>query len=348
VRPEFTLNINKEFNMKKQIRILAGAALLGLTQWALALDVPGPVVNGEWLAKNRAEVTVLDVRSNPKSFTLTPEFETDKKTGKKFLVELGGHIDGAVSVDNKKVRVARVINGLKLSGMIPESADFEKLARGWGVQAGRPIVIVSAGMEPLDFNEAARLYWQFKVYGEDNVAVLNGGTAGWIGEGREVVTAAVKAAEGNWAAKGDRTAELMASSEDVAKAQADKSAQLVDARDDASYLGLSKSGAVSAFGHIEGAHKVFNGLFSQGSDAMRLLANDTYRDIFKMSGVNPDAAAITYCNTGHQASGAWFVMHELLGNKQVKLYDGSLHQWSMEKRPMVSVSRGTAQVAAAK
>lgn len=198
--------------MKQPIRILAGVALLGLSQWVLALNVPGPVVDGEWLAKNRAEVTILDVRTNQKSFTASPEFETDKKSSKKFLVELGGHIDGAVPVENKNVRVTRTINGLKLSGMIPERADFEKLVRAWGVQVGRPVVIVSAGMEPIDFNEAARLYWQFKVYGEDNIAVLNGGTAGWIAEGREVSTAAVKPAEGNWAAKADRTAQLMGKS----------------------------------------------------------------------------------------------------------------------------------------
>lgn len=327
--------------MKVQFRLFAGAALLGLTQWALALKVPGPVVDGEWLAQNRAEVTILDVRGNPKSFTLAPEFETDKKTGKKLLVELGGHIDGAVLVDNKKVRVDRTINGLKLKSMIPERVDFEKLARGWGVQAGRPIIVVSAGMEPTDFNEAARLYWQFKVYGEDNIAVLNGGTAGWIAEGRELSTAADKVAEGNWTSSADRSAELTASSEDVAKAQADKSAQLIDARDDAHFLGLSKSSSVATPGHVQGALRVFTGLMStQGGEAARLLGADTYRDIFKLSGVDTQAPAIAYCNTGSQASGTWFVLSEILGNKQARLYDGSLHQWAMEKRPLVSVARG--------
>lgn len=327
--------------MKMQFRLFAGAALLGLTQWAMALNVPGPVVDGEWLAKNRTDVTVLDVRGNPKSFTVAPEFETDKKTGKKFLVELGGHIDGAVPVDNKKVRVDRTINGLALKSMLPEREAFEKLVRSWGVQAGRPIVIVSAGMEPIDFNDAARLYWQFKVYGEDNVAVLSGGTAGWIGEGREVVTTAAKVAEGNWAAKGDRSAELMATSDDVVKAQADKSAQLVDARDNAHFLGLSKSSSVNGVGHIAGARNVFTGLMStQGGDAARLMAAETYRDIFKMSGVDPQAPAIAYCNTGSQAAGTWFVLSEILGNQQAKLYDGSLHQWALEKRAMVSVARG--------
>jgi thiosulfate/3-mercaptopyruvate sulfurtransferase len=326
--------------MKTQIRYMAGLALLGLAPWSWALQVPGPVVDGAWLAKNKAEVTLLDVRPNQKSFTLAPQFETDKKTGKKFLVELGGHIADATPVDNKKVRVDRMIGGNKVSAMIPERADFEKLARQWGVQADRPIVIVAAGMEPVDFNDAARLYWQFKVYGEDNVAIVNGGTAAWLAEGREVSVAPAKVGEGNWAAKADRTAELMASSEDVEKAMNTGSAQLVDARNSSMYLGLSKRSTISAYGHIPGAKNVSSELLtSEGGDATRMLAANTYRDVLKMSGVDSQAAAITYCNTGHLASGAWFVMSEILGNKQTKLYDGSMTQWTLEKRPVQSVSR---------
>lgn len=326
--------------MKAQIRYMAGAALLGLAPWSWALQVPGPVVDGEWLAKNRAEVTVLDVRPNQKSFTVAPEFETDKKTGKKFLVELGGHIADAVPVDNRKVRVDRVIGGNTVKSMIPERADFEKLVRSWGVQAGRPIVIVSAGLEPTDFNDAARLYWQFKVYGEDNMAVVNGGTAGWIAEGREVSTAPAKVNVGSWVAKADRTAELMATSADVESAMSAKSAQLIDARDNATYLGLSKSSSVNGYGHLQGAKNVPTTLMStEGGDASRLRAPQTYRDVFTMSGVDAQAPAIAYCNTGHQASGTWFVLSEVLGNKQTKLYDGSMHQWALEKRAMQAVAR---------
>lgn len=326
--------------MKTQIRCMAGVALLGLAPWSWALQVPGPVVDGEWLAKNKAEVTVLDVRPSQKSFTVTPQFETDKKTGKKFLVELGGHIADATPVDNKKVRVDRMIGGNKVSAMIPERADFEKLARQWGVQAGRPIVIVAAGMEPVDFNDAARLYWQFKVYGEDNVAIVNGGTAAWLAEGREVSVAPAKVSEGNWAAKADRTAELMASSDDVEKAMNTKSAQLVDARNASMYLGLSKRSTVGAYGHIPGAKNVSSELLTtEGGDATRMLAANTYRDVLNMSGVDSQAPAITYCNTGHLAAGTWFVMYEILGNKQTRLYDGSMHQWTLEKRAVQSVSR---------
>ena len=71
----------------------------------------------------------------------------------------------------------------------------------------------------------------------------------------------------------------------------------------------------------------------------RMLPAATYRDVFKASGVDPQGPAITYCNTGHLASGAWFVMSEVLGNKQTKLYDGSMHEWTLEKRPLQSVAR---------
>jgi len=52
-------------------------------------------------------------------------------------------------------------------------------------------------------------------------------------------------------------------------------------------------------------------------------------------GIDGKAAAIIYCNSGHLSSGPWFMMSELLGNSRVKLYDSSLHQWTLEKRPLV-------------
>jgi thiosulfate/3-mercaptopyruvate sulfurtransferase len=325
--------------MKAATQWIAAGALLGLSQWAAALQVPGPVVDGEWLAKNRAEVTLLDIRPNPKSFTATPQFETDKKSGKKVLIELGGHIAEAVSVDPKTIRVERSINGIKVKYMLPERAAFEAMARSWGVQAGRPIVIVAAGQDATDLNDAARLYWQFKVFGEDNISLVNGGTSAWIGEGREVVAAPSAAAPGNWSGKPERM-ELLATSEDVEKAIAGKSAQLVDARNAAQYLGLSKRDYVFGFGHIPGAQNVASDLLvSEGGDAARLLPSATYRDIFKASGVDPQAPAITYCNSGHLASGAWFILSEVLGNKQTRLYDGSMHEWTLEKRALQSVAK---------
>lgn len=325
--------------MKQTIRCVTGIAILGLTQWASALQVPGPVVDTEWLSKNKAEVTVLDIRPNQKSFLQAPQFETDKKTGKKVLAELGGHIADASLVDPRTTRVERMFGTLKVKYMLPERAEFEKMARKWGVQAGRPIIIVAAGQDATDMNDAARLYWQFKVYGEDNIALVNGGTTAWLSEGREVTVAPSKMAEGNWAGKPERS-DLLATSDDVEKAIASKSSQLVDARNTSQYLGLSKRDYVFGYGHLAGAKNVSTDLLvTESGDAARMLSVATYRDIFKASGVDPQAPTITYCNSGHLAAGNWFVLSEILGNKQTRLYDGSLHQWTLEKRPLESVTR---------
>jgi thiosulfate/3-mercaptopyruvate sulfurtransferase len=324
--------------MKKPMKYLMGAALLCVAPWGWALQVPGPLVDGEWLAKNRAEVTVLDVRPDQKTFLTPAQFVTDKKSGKKVLVELGGHIPDAAPVDDASVRVERSVKANKVKFMLPQRADFEKLARQWGVQQGRPVVIVAAGQQPADMNEAARLYWQFKVYGEDNIAIVNGGMAAWLAEGRDLSTAPSKMPEGNWVAKPER-AEMVATSDEVEKAVAGKSVQLLDSRNASQYLGLSKKDSVSGYGHIPGAKNVASELLTTEGAATRMLALATYRDVYQASGVDPQAPVITYCNTGTLAAGNWFVLSELLGNRQARLYDGSMHQWTLEKRALQSVAR---------
>ncbi|MHB1123375.1 MAG: sulfurtransferase [Ramlibacter sp.] len=323
--------------MKAEIRSMSGAVLLGMAQWAWALQVPGPVVDGDWLAANRTVVTVLDVRPNLKSFLTAPRFETDAKTGNKILAELGGHIPGASPVQNSSIRAERTFGSLKVKFMLPERSEFEKLARGWGVQAGRPIVIAAAGRDPQDFNAAARLYWQFKVFGEDNIAIVNGGTAAWIAEGREVAVAPTKLAAGDWVAKAERT-ELIATSQDVEAAIATDTAQLVDARSTPEYFGLTKKSTVSGYGHIAGAKNVSSELLTTEGNATRMRSAATYRDIYKASGIDPHLPAITYCNTGVLAAGNWFVLSEILGNNRVRLYDGSLHKWTLEGRPLRAVA----------
>mgnify|MGYP000392022931 CR=1 FL=1 len=200
--------------MHATMKTTMGLVLVGLAQSGWALEVPGPVVDGAWLARNRTEVTVLDVRPDQKTFLTPARLQTDKKSGQTVPIELGGHIADAVPVQNSSVRIERAIGGLKVKFMLPSRAEFEKLARQWGVRQGRPVVIVAAGQSPVDMNDAARLYWQFKVYGEDNIAIVNGGTAAWLAEGRGLTIAPSKVVEGNWVAKPQRK-ELLARSEDV-------------------------------------------------------------------------------------------------------------------------------------
>jgi thiosulfate/3-mercaptopyruvate sulfurtransferase len=233
------------------------------------------------------------------------------------------------------MRGERKYGDLAVKYMIPERADFQRVVQAAGVDADKPIVLVPVGADVADVNDALRMYWQLKVYGEDEVAVLDGGMAGWLLAGRPYSTEPLTPRAGTWVSKADRSERYFASSEDVAKAQAAKNATLVDSRDLRQYLGLGKRDYVFAFGHLEGAKLYPTELMQKSAGGVvSFMAPATYKGLMSAQGIDPAAPAITYCNSGHLSAGPWFVLSEVLGNTQAKLYDGSLHQWTLEKRAL--------------
>lgn len=324
--------------MKTLLKSLAAFGLAAALLPAHALDLPGPVVDTTWLAGHQAEVQVVEVRSDVASFTRQPVFETDAKSGKKTLGEVGGHLSGALLVNFKDVRAERELGGRKLKYMLPTQADFQSRMQAAGVATGKPIVLVPVGQDISDIDEALRLYWTFKVYGEKQIAVLDGGIAAWLGEGREVSSAAVSAKAGDWRASAERS-ELVAGSDDVAKAStAAGGATLVDARALPQYFGLSKRDYVGAFGHVANAHVLAPELLTRSAaGALHFHPAKTYEALLRANQIDPAAPAIAYCNSGHLAAGPWFIMSEIVGNQSTRLYDGSLYLWTLEKRPLVGL-----------
>ena len=321
----------------EKIQWLLAFVLTGLVSLAQAITLPGSVVSADWLANNLSEVQIIEVRTDLASYFTNPEFDTDKKTGKRFLVEVGGQIENSTLLDFKKVRVERLVDGKKIKFLIPEKADFEKLVQSLGINSDKPIVLVPIGQDMSDIDEALRTYWSFKVYGEDQVAVLDGGIAGWLGEGREFTTAGSQKTAGNWVSKAYRK-DLIASSGDVAAASKAGKPQLLDARQPAQYLGLTKRPDVVTFGHIAGSKELAPELLAKPSNgALYFWQKNTYDALMAANGLSIKGPTIAYCNTGHLAAGGWFVMSELVGNKSTKLYDGSLYLWTLEGRPLVGV-----------
>ena len=78
-------------------------------------------------------------------------------------------------------------------------------------------------------------------------------------------------------------------------------------------------------------------LLSTRKSPIKFLSEDELKLLSNALNISPETPLITYCNSGHMASGAWFAFHEILRNKNTKLYDGSMHQWTHENRPVVSM-----------
>jgi thiosulfate/3-mercaptopyruvate sulfurtransferase len=322
--------------MNRIIRHITAAAALAVgAASALATDLPGPLVDTQWLAANLKDVQVVEVRGNVKSFTAEPDIATDAK-GKKTIEDIGGHIPGSRLLEAKSVRVERQIGDLKVKYMIPERADFQKYVQAAGIDGDKPIVVVPLGLSTSDVNDAMRMYWQFKVYGENKVAFLDGGMAAWLLEGKPYAKDVPAAKTGNWVSPSDQTARYFADSNDVVKLQSQKNATLIDAREANQFHGLIKRDYVFGYGHIEGAKSLApDTTYKTSGGVVKVLAPNTYKAVLKAQGIDPEAPAVVYCNSGAQSGLPWFVLSELLGNQSVKQYDGSLHQWTLEKRPLV-------------
>ena len=285
------------------------AALVLLAPVAVA-KVPGPLVDVNWLDANKDKVVILDVRKDVKSFTKE------------------GHIPGAILVPWKKVRATKVVNGVKIKGMLPPREQFEKLMRSLGVNNDDDIVIVTRGHNAPQVAFGTRLYWQLKYYGHDNVALLNGGLAAWKAAKKPVShDPAPKPKPGNFTARAERR-EMLATTEDVEKALKEGRANFFDARSFDQYLGLFyKKKFLKEPGHIPGAKFAPTSAFLTHKGPKMFVDAATLKKALAALGAGKKED-VAFCNTGHMASGLWFVMHELAGDANAKLYDGSMHAWT--------------------
>ncbi|MGB5397813.1 MAG: rhodanese-like domain-containing protein, partial [Gammaproteobacteria bacterium] len=208
-----------------------------------ALQVPGPLVDTDWLEQNLDQVKILDVRDDIESFTRRAVLVRKRFTGDLKISISGAHIPGAVLVDFQNIRNSREIGGRNVRRMIPEKSEFEQLMRSWGVNKNDAIIIMSQGMSNGDITMATRLYWQLKYFGHDTLAILDGGMAQWLLEEKPASIETHEPGPGNWSA-GIIRENINASSDDVASAVENKTVQLVDTRELGFYLGLHKQSYV--------------------------------------------------------------------------------------------------------
>ncbi|MEA3278307.1 MAG: rhodanese-like domain-containing protein [Pseudomonadota bacterium] len=293
---------------------------------ALAVQVPGPLVETGWLADHQGEVVILDVRKEAASYLGKPLAPSEKLN----LKTLTGHIPGAISVPWKRTVSKGEEQGVPLKSMLPSPDGFGELMQASGVSTDSAVVIAGRGSTAKDQAFAARLYFTLKYFGHDNVALLNGGTAQWAKEGRPLAHTEEAPVKGDFAVTEARE-RLLATTKDVQNAIETGDVQVVDCRTEDFYLGLNfkrKFVSTKHKGHLEGAKTLPFVLLGESSGPAKLYSAEEIRAVADVKGVDLDMPTITYCNTGVTASLGWYALHELLGNGQTQLYDGSMHAWS--------------------
>nr|VFK50658.1 MAG: thiosulfate/3-mercaptopyruvate sulfurtransferase [Candidatus Kentron sp. TUN]VFK54141.1 MAG: thiosulfate/3-mercaptopyruvate sulfurtransferase [Candidatus Kentron sp. TUN]VFK56166.1 MAG: thiosulfate/3-mercaptopyruvate sulfurtransferase [Candidatus Kentron sp. TUN] len=312
-----------------------------------ATTLPGPVVDTAWLAKNLDNVIVLDARKDLKSFAkerektagpVNPCGPGGKKAKKP--VRGNGHIPGAVLVNLKKIFSGYKLNGKAVKVMLPKKENFEKLMQRSGVSKDSAVVITGKGEKLANIAFMTRLYWTMKYFGFDNVAILNGGTVQWKLDKHNVEYGrSRKPKKGNFTVSVERK-EILASMENVsALSQGEGKEQILDVRAKPFYLGLTyrrKFQSPKSKGHIPTA-KSFPAAFlvDTAAPSTMLYNKEDIEKVAALSGIDLiDTPTVTSCHTGVKASLAWFVLSEILENKSVRVYDGSMHEWSIAGKPV--------------
>lgn len=225
-------------------------------------------------------------------------------------------------------------------GRLPDAAALSGLVGSLGIDETKSVVVIYEGEDATDFGAAARVYWTLKSVGIQQVAILNGGMRAWQAAGLPTVARPAAPTAITFTARPDPR--WLATREQVAAASAAAGWRLLDARPAAFFRGEKRHAAASLPGTLVGAKNVEHTVWFEPGTAT-LASPQAIRATAQRLGVDADAPTVSFCNTGHWAATQWFVLSEVLGGRDVRLYPESMVDWSRAGLAMANVPGRLAQ-----
>ncbi|WP_020664024.1 sulfurtransferase [Amycolatopsis benzoatilytica] len=225
-----------------------------------------------------------------------------------------GHIRGAVKLDWRK----DLQDGVRRDFVNKEG--FEKLLSEKGISNDDRVILYGGNNNWF----AAYAYWYFKLYGHENVQLLDGGRKKWELDGRELNADEVKREATEYQAK-EQDLSLRAFRDEVVQSIGAKN--YIDVRSPDEFSGKLLAPAhlpqeqSQVPGHIPGALNVPWAKVANEDGTFK--SEQEIKDLYTEAGFDEGKATIAYCRIGERSSIAWFALHELLGQSDVKNYDGS-------------------------
>ncbi|MFY2823327.1 3-mercaptopyruvate sulfurtransferase [Ruegeria sp. MALMAid1280] len=269
-------------------------------------DDPKTLVSTEWLA---AHIKDPDLRILDGSWYLPQQGRNAKAEYDE------AHIPGARFFDIDEISDHRS----DLPHMAPPVEKFMSRLRAMGVGDGHQVVVYDgAGLI-----SAARVWWMFRLMGQENVAVLDGGFPKWQAEGREIEDLPPVIRDRHMTVRVQN--HLVRDVTQVSSATKLADHEIIDARSAARFAGTEaepREGLRS--GHIPGSRNVPFGNLLNKNGTMK--SPDECRAVFEAAGVDLSKPAITSCGSGVTAAILSLAL-ERLGKKDHSLYDGSWAEW---------------------
>lgn len=267
---------------------------------------PKQLVSTDWLADH---LKAPDVRVIDATWRM-PSDEADARADYE-----ARHIPGARFFDIDDISDS----ASALPHTLPPVEKFVSRVRKMGIGDGHRVVVY----DQLGLFSAARVWWMFRVFGHDDVAVLDGGMPKWLAEGRETEDLPPLPKERHFTGRKD--ASLVRDVTQVAASLKLGEEQIVDARAAARFRGeMPEPRPGLRAGHIPGARNVpFTDLLN-ADGAMKSV--DELGAIFENAGVDLSKPIITSCGSGVTAAVLSLALARL-GHRRNALYDGSWTEW---------------------
>lgn len=277
---------------------------------------PEALVSTEWLAAHLDDPAVRVLDSSFKQPGVIPTARQDYDAG---------HIPGAAYFDIDDVAEP----GTALPHMIPSAERFAAKMAERGVGNGDRVVVYDAN----GLSSAGRAWWMLRLFGHDNVALLDGGLPKWKREGRPLETAPPKIPPRGFTARFNPA--MVRDKAGIVANLASAAELVVDARSAGRFDGSAEeTWPGRRRGHIPGSRNVPFDLVTDPA-TKQLKGVEALRAVFAEAGVPLDARIVTSCGSGVTACAVAFALH-LIGHPGAAVYDGSWSEWGLPDGPPIA------------
>src|SRR3989338_7190154 len=260
--------------------------------------LPGYLVETEELALllDKPEVVIVDARAEDKY--------------KKF------HIPTAVNIPKTVFRTPEDLEYKKNNGFAISPEKAEKVFGEAGIGANSRVIVYDS----ITFPDASIIWTLLKYYGHDNVQILKGGYERWVSDGHPVTqeTKMLKRADFKVKPKPEMVVTLSWILDNK------KDITILDMRSFAEYIGTNtagnkRGGSIPGAINIEWVELACDSTVKSAEELQRIL--NKYR-------ISRDKEIVTYCNWGIGRSTYGFMLLKMLGFEKVRVYGGSMEEWS--------------------